>query len=238
MSIAFARWFHEAQSPFVGGPQQALARAPVLAPAQRPVRTLARSTSWTLERIAALSAPEVSQLLANAERLQDAGIAARCRQVLSDRPAGEARSPAQPRKWREQRLVSRGTAFGLRGAALANRFWSRSGVTKGGGVVFALWAADVRYGKAGARHLLWAPNVGGARPWSDTPAGCERLEHCRRALKAGSALGLLVYGERLEGVLPDDRAAHVEGVEPGVVIPLQVEMRGEEYWAAWNGSRG
>jgi len=43
-----------------------------------------RSTDWTPERIAALSTTEVKQLRANAERLNDPDIVARCDAALSE----------------------------------------------------------------------------------------------------------------------------------------------------------
>ena len=195
---------------------------------------LSRGTSWTVERITALSSPEVKQLRDNAERLAEPEIVALCTQVLKERPRVKAPAkPLPPRRKGERRLVSRAMAFGMRGAALANRFWSRSGLKRDGEVVFALWAEDVQHGKNGASHLLWAPNAGGARPWSDKPGGRERLEHCRRAIERGSASGLLVFGTRLEGVLPEEKAARVDGADADEVLPLRVEKRGDEYWAVW-----
>src|SRR5437763_6085466 len=38
---------------------------------------------------------------------------------------------------------------------------------------------------------LWAPNVEGARPWSQSDAGRERLDHCKAAMQAGGAEGIL-----------------------------------------------
>jgi hypothetical protein len=202
---------------------------------QRPP-LLSRSTSWTLERITALSAPEVRQLRDNAERLQEPEIAALCEQALSAQRRAKhgSRSAPPPRHRTERRLVSRSSAFGMRGVNLANRFWSRSGLTAKGEVVFALWADDVQHARHnGSSCLLWAPNVGGARPWSDSPGGLERLEHCRRALGNGAATGLLVYGTRSEGVLPEQKAARVDGADPNEALALRVEKRGQEYWAVW-----
>lgn len=231
--LDIARWYFDATPPSDGPPRHLAqpSSPPWLPPPPRP-----RTIDWTLERIADLSSREVSQLRANAERLDDVEIATRCSDVLKGRPEnGGAHTATAPKK--EHRLVSRSTAFGLRGATLANRFWSRSAVTRGGDIIFALWAADVRHDRAGASHLLWAPNVEGSRPWSDKPAGRERLEHCQRALKRGSASGLLIYGERLEDTLPDEKAARVDGIDPGLLLRLGVEMRGEEYWATWGGRR-
>ena len=106
-----------------------------------------------------------------------------------------------------------------------------------GVVVVALWADAIESADGGCRYLLWAPNVDGSRPWSDTPAGRERLEHCRGALQQGRAEGLLVYGERCAGHIPEDKAYTVLGVDPETVVVFQVERRGAEYWATWGRKR-
>ncbi len=53
---------------------------------------------WTLDRIQTLTKPEVKQLRANAERLDEAGVVALCDEVLSikTKPAGQA--AARPAK--------------------------------------------------------------------------------------------------------------------------------------------
>lgn len=51
-----------------------------------PPPILSRATTWSLERIVALQLPEIKQLLANAERLQEEEIAALCKQALKVRP--------------------------------------------------------------------------------------------------------------------------------------------------------
>lgn len=48
----------------------------------------ARSAQWTREKIDSLSTAEVRQLLDNAQRLNEAEIAALCEQVLGSRPRG------------------------------------------------------------------------------------------------------------------------------------------------------
>ena len=202
-------------------------------PAPRP-----RETKWTEERIAALSAGEVRQLRANAERLGDATVADRCASVLAHRPRAASNDHDRVPSMRtalERRLVSRSVAFGTNGIMLANRFWSRGGIARDGRVVFALWATDVVRDRNGASCLLWAPNVDGSRPWSDKPGGQERLEHCRRAIADadGAASAFLVYGQRLNGVQPEDRAASVAGIDAGSLSELRVEKRGKEYWAVW-----
>jgi hypothetical protein len=196
----------------------------------------ARAERWTRDRISSLSTAEVRQLRANALSLEETGIARLCDEVLGARPRGAAPQPRARRPAAERRLVSRSQAFGLRGVSLANRFWSRGGVrASDGAVVLALWADDVQTAEGGCSCLLWAPNAGGARPWSDKPGGRERLEHCRRAAERGGAEGLLVYGERLEGSLPEDKALHVHGADPDTVLAMRVEKRGDEYWATWGG---
>jgi len=58
---------------------------------------------WTLDRIQTLSKPEVKQLRANAERLEEPGVVALCDEVLSSKPkaAGSAAArAAKPAKTR------------------------------------------------------------------------------------------------------------------------------------------
>jgi hypothetical protein len=194
-----------------------------------------RVALWTHEKIGSLTTPEVRQLHTNAMRLQETEIASLCDTVLAER--GRSRSPVRrPRAaGQSRRLVSRSVAFGLCGVELRSRFWSRGGVrASDGAVVMALWADDVAREAGACSYLLWAENVDGSRPWSDKPGGRERLEHCERAAERGVAEGLLVYGERLEGVLPEDKALRVDGVEPGVVLSMRVEKRAQGYWAVWN----
>jgi hypothetical protein len=61
----------------------------------------------------------------------------------------------------------------------------------------------------------------------------ERLEHCKLAVERGGAEGLLAYGERLEGHLPEDKARTVLGVDADTVLRFKVEKRGKEFWATW-----
>jgi hypothetical protein len=196
----------------------------------------AQVEAWTRDRIESLSTLEVRQLGANATRLAEPEIAALCDAVLDARPRGHPPVRRAGRKGQARRLVPRAKALALRGAKLKNRLWSRGGVkASDGAVVFALWADDVQAADGVSQYLLWAPNVEGSRPWSDTPGGQERLEHCRLAADAGGAEGLLVYGERMEGSLPDDKALNVLGADPDTVLTLRVEKRAEEYWASWGG---
>jgi hypothetical protein len=43
----------------------------------------------------------------------------------------------------------------------------------------------------------------------------------------------LVYGQRLEGRLPEERASTIHGVDAETVLVFEVEQRGEEFWAVW-----
>ena len=130
--------------------------------------------------------------------------------------------------------MSRSRAFEARGVFLLDGRTSWGGIRKSDGtVVVGLWAQSVQSGEGGCSYLLWAPNADGSRPWSDKPGGRERLEHCKLAVKANAAEGVLVYGESLDGMLPEDRARSVHGVDPEIVLRLQVEQRGDEYWAVW-----
>lgn len=195
-----------------------------------------RTARWTKDRITALSTPEVRQLRDNALRLAEPEIAALCDEVLDARPHGRSPQRRQARKGGARRLVSRSAALGLRGASLRNAYWSRGGVRwSDGEVVFALWADHVIAADGGCRCLLWAPNLDGKRPWSDKPGGQERLEHCRRALERGHAEGVLVYGEPVEGSLPEDKALSIDGADPDTVLMLRVEKLAGEYWASWGG---
>lgn len=196
-----------------------------------------RVAMWTREKISSLSTPELRQLHQNAERLNETEVAALCAEVLGARPRSRAAARRPRRKGSAGRLVARSKAFELRGVSLQNRFWSRGGVRASDGmVVVALWADDVQRANAVSSCLLWAPNLAGSRPWSDKLGGKERLAHCRIAAERGAAEGLLVYGTRLEGSLPEDRALSVDGVDPENVLELRVDRRGDEYWATWGNS--
>jgi hypothetical protein len=190
---------------------------------------------WTKERIGALTRHEVESLRANAATLGEEDVVARCDAALHEMPKGGGTAAGRVDKFvRARRLISRAKALEARGVWLKDARSSWSGVRKSDGVVvMTLWAAAVESAHGGCSYLLWAPNVDGSRPWSDGPAGRERLEHCRLALKCGSAEGLLVFGEPLEGYLPEDKARSVHGVDPDTILHFRVEQRGDEYWAAW-----
>jgi hypothetical protein len=200
-----------------------------------PVFKTGRAALWTRERLQQLDRQELQQLRANAERLAEPELAALCAEVLKELPArGRASSGAASRRKQRTRLISRTKAFEAQGVWLQDVRTSWSGVRKvDGAVVFALWAQAVESQQGGCSCLLWAPNLEGRRPWSDSAAGRERLEHCKAALARGSAEGLLVQGESLEGRLPEDRARSVLGIDPETVVRFRVERRGDEYWAAW-----
>lgn len=190
---------------------------------------------WTSERLERLNRDELTNLRANAERLGEPALAALCTQRLTERPrrGGGNAATVTPLKVR-RRLVARSKAFQARGVYLQDARTSWSGVRRMDGmVVMALWQASVLSQDGGCACLLWAPNVDGMRSWSDTPAGRERLEHCKLAMAGGGVEGLLVYGQSLEGSLPEDRARTISGIDAETVVHFKVEMRGAEYWAMW-----
>jgi hypothetical protein len=196
-----------------------------------------RPDVWTRERIEQLSAEDIKQLRANAERLNEPGVAALCSEVLvtKARPRGRtALSGDVAPRTKARKLVARAKAFAARGVWLQDVRTSWGGVRKSdGAIVMALWAEAIESAEGGCRYLLWAANAAGVRPWSDTAAGRERLEHCRRAIELGGAEGLLVYGQRLEGRLPEDKASAIHGVDAETVLLFEVEERGQEFWAVW-----
>jgi len=186
---------------------------------------------WSRERVERLSKQEMEALRANAERLGETALADMCVELIKN--ARSATGKAAAAKSPKRRLISRGKAFEARGVFLQDPRTSWSGVRKSDGrIVMTIWDSAVESGGGGCSCLLWGPNVEGARPWSDTPAGKERLEHCKLALDAG-AEGLLVHGEGLDGRLPEDKARTIHGVDPETVVSFKVEKRGAEYWAVW-----
>lgn len=191
---------------------------------------------WTVARIGELSIQEIKQLLENAERLDEPTLVERCRAALrgarsSHRQVAPGKSGARTKA---RHLIARVKAFEARGVFLQDARSSWSGVRKADGqVVMALWADAVVSAEGTCRYLLWAPNVDSSRPWSDKPAGKERLEHCKRAAELGGAEGLLVYGLALAGHLPEDKAHAIHGVDAETLLTFKVEQVGAEYWAAW-----
>ena len=191
-----------------------------------------RATEWTRERLENLATAELINLQANARRLDEPELAQLCGELLGRRPkhACDRSTPHESR-----RLLSLSRAFAARSVWLGDGSRNWSGVRKAdSGVVFALWHRSIEIVEGGGcACLLWAPNVDGGRAWSDTDAGKERREHCKAAIERGGAEGLLVHGESLANRLPEDRARSIHGIEAGMVLPMRIEMRGEEYWAAW-----
>jgi hypothetical protein len=195
-----------------------------------------RAEDWTRERIEQLPVQEIVQLRDNAERLNEPGLVALCSDVLPgvrSRARTEARGKVPPRT-QARKLVARGKAFEARGVWLQDARTSWGGVRKAdGAIVMALWAEAIESVDGACRYLLWAANADGTRPWSDTPAGRERLEHCKRAIELGGAEGLLVYGRRLEGWLPEERVAATHGIDANTVLSFEVVARGDAFWAVW-----
>ncbi|MGH8692054.1 MAG: hypothetical protein ACREUS_13605 [Burkholderiales bacterium] len=190
-----------------------------------------RIAKWSKEQIDTLSTLELRALLDNAQRLKEPEVAALCNELLDARPRGRApvrreRQPGVP-----LRLVARGKAFEMHGVRVRHRVWSRGGLRSDGAVVLTVVAAEVQKGEGLDSYLLWAPNIGDSQPWSDTPGGKERLEHCRIALERGAAEGLLIYGKRAAGAPPKDNGTSSGRVDAETVLSLRVEKRGEEYWA-------
>jgi len=190
----------------------------------KPVRSplpRGRIAQWSRERIAALSTIELRVLFDNAQRLHEPEVAAACDEILRSRPRGLASRP---------RLVTWRRACQLHGVSVRSGKWSRGGIRPDGAVLMGIAAEDVRRDKDGERYLLWAPNEGLSRPWSDTPGGQERLQHCRIALERGAAEGLLTYSKRAAaGAEPDDEGPALRA--SSTLLSLRVEKLGEEYWA-------
>ena len=205
---------------------------------QERIATRGRVAKWSREQIDKLSTPELRALLANAERLKEPEVAALCNELLNARPRGHVvvrrhRLPGEAR-----RLVTRNKAFEMHGVTLRNRIWSRGGVRSDGAVVLTIRAEEVQKAESGSSCILWGPNNGESRPWSDKPGGKERLEHCRIALERGAAEGLLTYGKHAAaGADNKDNGTSADRVDAEHVLNLRVEKRGEEYWATWTESK-
>lgn len=192
------------------------------------------SRRWTAESVARLCGEEIRQLRENALALGAGEVVALCDAALPAHEPAAPRSAAAPRSQGKSNLVPRRTAFQARGVTLHEGMASWGGVRGSDGmVVFSLWAQDIRQENGACSYLLWAPNVAGSRPWSDTRGGKERLQQCKLAHERGTAEGLLVHGVRRQGFLPEDRASTIKGVDRDVVIVFQVVLRGAEYWAVW-----
>jgi hypothetical protein len=196
-----------------------------------------RVAKWSKEQVARLSTPELRALLVNAERLNEAEVAAICNELLDARPRGRVAVRRRSPEGKELRLVSRLKAFEIHGVSPHNRIWSRGGIRTDGAVVITVRAAEVQRAGGMDSYLLWAPNIADSRPWSDTPGGKERLEHCRIALERGGAQGLLAYGDGLATGSPKPNGRQADRVDSRTVLSLRVEKRGEEYWATRTASQ-
>jgi len=193
-------------------------------------------TTWTKTKIEALKDSEVRQLRENARSRHHSDLVQLCDEVLAARPRRAIGGKAPRRRERDGRkLVSRAKSFEMRGVKLRNPRWSWGGVRPANGeVVFTVWAANVEKDGTQRRYLLYGPNRGGDRPWSDTAGGRERLEHCRLAAARGEAEGVLIYGEQRGRDVSVDEASRVSGADPDTVLRFTVVQEGEEYWALWN----
>jgi len=69
-----------------------------------------RSVDWTKDRIAALATPEVQQLRANAERLNDPEIMERCNVVLGERRKAASAKSRALREGKKKALATGGAA--------------------------------------------------------------------------------------------------------------------------------
>jgi hypothetical protein len=193
--------------------------------------------SWTIERIGKLGRGEVTQLRTNAAGLGQVQVVALCDEVLLSAAKDPGDGMARRLKASGVRLVSRRSAFETRGVTLQS-LSSWGGIRHSDGmVVMSIWKDGIRSEGGECSYLLWAPNEKGARPWSDKPAGQERLEHCKKACERGAAEALLVYGQSIEGRLPEEKAKTISGVDAAIVLQIAVVLRGKEYWAVWGGRR-
>jgi hypothetical protein len=193
---------------------------------------------WTVERIARLERGELTQLRVNATGLGNARVVALCDKALLKAAKDSAGAMARRLKASGVRLVNRRNAFETRGVTL-HELSSWGGVRSSDGtVVLSIWKDAIQSDAGLCSYLLWAPNQQGSRPWSDKPAGQERLAHCRQACERGSAEALLVYGEPYEGRIPEDKAKTISGVDAAIVLRVGVVLRDKEYWAVWGRSTG
>lgn len=107
--------------------------------------------------------------------------------------------------------AARARAFERYGVTVTYPALSRSGMREHDGmVVFAIEAAEVRTDDWGCSSVLW-------RPLSRDD---EALQHCRLAVRRGSAEGFLVYSDGI--------SKECEGM-----LALRVVKSGAEYWARW-----
>ncbi|MGQ0511528.1 MAG: hypothetical protein ACT4P9_13040 [Betaproteobacteria bacterium] len=192
--------------------------------------------SWTKVRIEALKAAEIRNLRANAHARGSQEVVALCDEVLVGRPKERTRGKAKRQHELDgRRLVSRSRAFEMRGVKLRNPRWSWGGIRESDGmVVFTVWATDVERAGDTNKYLLFGPDRGGDRPWSDSAGGKERLRHCEMAASSDEAEGILIYGERRGRDVPLEEVSKVTGADPQKVLRFKVHRHGEEYWAVWS----
>jgi hypothetical protein len=195
----------------------------------------ARTRDWTPERIQRLDTSDVRQLRENAQKLGATEVVALCDAALDTRPRATAGGGAGSRvPKRARNLISRHKAFQARGVFLPEGESAWSGVRSADGtVVMSIWAPAIMSSKGACSQLLWAPGEAGTQRWSQTPAGQERLKHCKLALERGGGEGILVYGEQFDGESAEHNARSVYGADPERLVHFRVEQRGAEYWAVW-----
>jgi hypothetical protein len=194
----------------------------------------ARTRDWTPERIGRLDTADVQQLRENAQKLGAAEVVALCDAALTARPRAAAGGRASRVPKRARNLISRHKAFQARGVFLPEGEAAWSGVRSADGtVVMSIWAPAIVSSEGGCSQRLWAPDDSGTQRWSHTPAGQERLKHCKLALERGGGEGILVYGEQFDGEAAEHNARTVYGADPERLVHFRVEQRGDEYWAVW-----
>ena len=194
----------------------------------------ARTRDWTPERIQRLDTSDVRQLRENAQKLGATEVVALCDAALDTRPRATAGGGGSRVPKRARNLISRHKAFQARGVFLPEGESAWSGVRSADGtVVMSIWAPAIMSSKGACSQLLWAPGEAGAQRWSQTPAGQERLKHCKLALERGGGEGILVYGEQFDGESAEHNARSVYGADPERLVHFRVEQRGAEYWAVW-----
>jgi hypothetical protein len=197
-----------------------------------------QSSPWSAERVQKLARYEIEQLRENASALGAPDVVVLCDEALRGLPKSAGKAGPSRNTAKLRRLISRAKAFEARGVRLEDPPSSWGAVRKADGVVvMSLWASAIKLREGVCTYLLWAPNLDGLRPWYDTPAGQERLKHCRLIVEGATAEGLLVHGQALEGRLPEDKTRSVHGVDPETVVRFQVEKHKDEYWAVWGKKR-
>jgi len=140
-------------------------------------------------------------LRANAGNLGEQEVVTLCDEALRSLPKGAGKGSAVSAKnAKTRRLIARGKAFEARGVYLNDVRGSWGGVRSSDGmVVMSLWADAVQVARRARATICCGRRTWtGARPWSDTPSGQERLKHCQLASRAPAPKGCSCFGERLE----------------------------------------